>query len=235
MNWPHIVELLQKEMASGIVASSLVRLVLAAVLGGAIGLERELRHRPAGLRTNMFICFGAAMFTILSDALAVRYLGDHTRISAQIIPGIGFIGAGSILHGRGLTSGLTTAATLFVVASVGMATGGGLYLTAIFATVLVLAALFSLGHIELTFNLKTLLNTYEVTGASVDEITQEVNRILERHHRMMQNVLSGSTGQHVRLQFDVSGCNREQKELLRDLKASSLLGNVTSVGPVELE
>lgn len=235
MNWPHIVELLQKEMASGIVASSLVRLVLAAVLGGAIGLERELRHRPAGLRTNMFICFGAAMFTILSDALAVRYLGDHTRISAQIIPGIGFIGAGSILHSRGLTTGLTTASTLFVVASVGMATGGGLYLTAIFATVLVLAALFSLGRLELTFNLKTLLNTYEVTGASVDEITQEVNRILEPRHRMMQNALSGSTGQHVRLQFDVFGCNREQKELLRDLKASSLLGNVTSVGPVELE
>ncbi|MGB2606035.1 MAG: MgtC/SapB family protein, partial [Candidatus Sulfotelmatobacter sp.] len=203
MHWPHMVELLQKEMASGIVASSLLRLVLAAVLGGVIGLERELRHRPAGLRTNMFICFGAALFTILSDALAVRYLGDHTRISAQIIPGIGFIGAGSILHARGLTTGLTTAATLFVVASVGMATGGGLYLTAIFATVLVLAALFSLGHLELTFNLKTLLNTYEVTGASVDEVTQEVNRILERHHRMMLNVVSGSTGQHVRLQFDV--------------------------------
>ncbi len=230
-----MVELLQKEMASGIVASSLLRLVLAAVLGGTIGLERELRHRPAGLRTNMFICFGAALFTILSDALAVRYLGDHTRISAQIIPGIGFIGAGSILHARGLTTGLTTAATLFVVASVGMATGGGLYLTAIFATVLVLAALFSLGHLELTFNLKTLLNTYEVTGASVDEVTQEVNRILERHHRMMLNVVSGSTGQHVRLQFDVSGCNREQKELLRDLKASPLLGNATSLGPVELE
>lgn len=230
-----MVELLQKEMASGIVASSLLRLVLAAVLGGTIGLERELRHRPAGLRTNMFICFGAALFTILSDALAVRYLGDHTRISAQIIPGIGFIGAGSILHARGLTTGLTTAATLFVVASVGMATGGGLYLTAIFATVLVLAALFSLGHLELTFNLKTLLNTYEVTGASVDEVTQEVNRILERHHRMMLNVVSGSTGQHVRLQFDVSGCNREQNELLRDLKASPLLGNATSLGPVELE
>ena len=235
MNWPHFVELLKNEMASGVVATSLVRLVLAAVLGGAIGLERELRHRPAGLRTNMFICFGAAMFTILSDVLAVEHLGDHTRISAQIIPGIGFIGAGSILHARGLTTGLTTAATLFVVASVGMATGGGLYLTAIFATVLVLAALFSLGHLELTFNLKTLLTSYEVTGASVDEITEEVNRILEHRHRMMQNVLTGSTGQHVRLQFDVSGCNREQKELLRDLKASSLLGSVTSLGPVELE
>ena len=113
----------------------LLRLVLAAVLGGAIGLEREFKHRPAGLRTNLFICLGAAMFTLLSDALAVRYLGDHTRIAAQIIPGIGFIGAGSILHNRNnLVTGITSAATLFVVASVGMAVGGGLYLTAIFGT-----------------------------------------------------------------------------------------------------
>jgi putative Mg2+ transporter-C (MgtC) family protein len=235
MNWQHIISLLQGEMASGIVATSLVRLVLAATLGGLIGLERELRHRPAGLRTNMFICFGAAMFTILSDALAVRYLGDHTRISAQIIPGIGFIGAGSILHTRGLTTGLTTAATLFVVASVGMATGGGLYLTAIFATGVVLIALFTLGRLELTSNLKTLLISYEVTGASVEEITLEVNRILEFKHRMMQNVVSGSTSQHVRLQFDVTGCNRDQKEMLRDLKASTVLGSVTSLGPVESE
>src|SRR5580698_1735789 len=171
MNWQHIIDLLHGEMASGIVAASLVRLVLAAILGGLIGLERELRHRPAGLRTNMFICFGAAMFTILSDALAVKYLGDHTRISAQIIPGIGFIGAGSILHTRGLTTGLTTASTLFVVASIGMATGGGLYLTAIFATGVILIALFTLGHLEQTFNLKTLLMSYEVKGASVDEIS----------------------------------------------------------------
>jgi putative Mg2+ transporter-C (MgtC) family protein len=235
MNWQHVLDLLHGEMASGIVATSMARLVLAAILGGIIGLEREIRHRPAGLRTNMFICLGAAMFTILSDALAVKYVGDHTRISAQIIPGIGFIGAGSILHARGLTTGLTTAATLFVVASVGMATGGGLYLTAIFATGVVLIALFSLGHLELTFNLKTLLTSYEVTGASVEEITQEVNRILEHRHRMMQNVVSGSTSQHVRLQFDVVGCNRDQQELLRELKASSVLRNVTSLGPVELE
>jgi putative Mg2+ transporter-C (MgtC) family protein len=235
MNWQHICDLLRHEIASGIVASSLARLVLAALLGGLIGVERELKHRPAGIRTNMFICFGAALFTILSDALAVEHIGDHTRISAQIIPGIGFIGAGSILHARGLTTGLTTAATLFVVASVGMATGGGLYLTAVFSTAAVLIALFSLGHIERTFNLKTMLVSYEVTGASVEEITQEVNRILEHRHRMMQNVLAGNTSQHVRMQFDVSGSNSEQKQLLRDLQASALLATVTSLGPVELE
>jgi putative Mg2+ transporter-C (MgtC) family protein len=235
MKWQHIVDLLRGEMASGFVAASLARLVLAAVLGGAIGLERELRHRPAGLRTNMFICFGAAMFTILSDALAVENIGDHTRIAAQIIPGIGFIGAGSILHNRGLTTGLTTASTLFVVASVGMATGGGLYVTAIFATLVVLLALFALGQLEQTFSVKTLLVTYEVTGASVEGINQEVNRILEQNHRMMQNVVSGSTGQHMRMQFDVSGCNRDQKKFFSELKTSSVLGKVTSLGPVEVD
>jgi len=235
MNWQQIADLLRNEMASGIVSSSLARLVLAALLGGAIGLERELRHRPAGLRTNMFICFGAALFTILSDALAVEHLGDHTRISAQIIPGIGFIGAGSILHTRGLTTGLTTASTLFVVASVGMAAGGGLYLTAVFSTGVVLAALFSLGHLERTFNLKTMLFSYEVTGGSADAITLEVNRLLEPRHRMMQNVLTGNTGQHIRMQFDVLGSNREQKHLLRDLQSSTVLGSVTPLGPVELE
>src|SRR5712691_8269970 len=120
----HIHDVLQTEMSSA--GIFLLRLGLAAILGGAIGLEREIKHRPAGLRTNLFICLGAAMFTLLSDELAVKHMGDHTRIAAQIIPGIGFIGAGSILHNRGSVTGITTAATLFVVASIGMAVGGGL-------------------------------------------------------------------------------------------------------------
>jgi putative Mg2+ transporter-C (MgtC) family protein len=234
MNWQHFLDLLQGEMSSGIVARSLTRLVLAAILGGIIGLEREFKKRRAGIRTNMFICFGAALFTVLSRGIAAEP-SDYTRIAAQIIPGIGFIGAGSILHARGMTTGLTTAATLFVVASVGMAAGGGLYLTAIFATGVVLIALFALGHLEVTFNLKDLLVTYEVTGPNVQEITNEVNRILEREHRMMQNVLTGSTGEHIRVQFDVDGCNRDQQKLLQQMKASAVLGSVVSLGPLERE
>jgi len=234
MNWQHILHLMHDEMASGIVGSSLTRLLLAAILGGAIGLEREYKQRPAGLRTNMFICFGAAMFTVLSQQLA-GVPSDAARIAAQIIPGIGFIGAGSIIHNRGLTSGLTTAATIFVVASVGMAAGGGLYVTAMFATGLVLVALFVLGHMEETFNVKLLLWSYEVTGSSVDDISREVNRILESHHRLMQNVAAGDTGQHVRVQFDVEGCSGEQKRLFAQLKASAVLGNVVSLGHVERE
>src|SRR5215469_10570634 len=140
------------------VAADFEKLALAAVLGGLIGLEREFKHRPAGLRTNLFICMGAAMFTLLSDQLAVIHIGDHTRIAAQIIPGIGFIGAGSIIHARAdLVTGITSAATLFVVASVGMAVGGGLYLTAIFASMLVLGVLSLLGLVESFLNLKVMV------------------------------------------------------------------------------
>jgi len=99
----------------------------------------------------------------------------------------------------------------------------------------VLLSLFVLGHLEETFNLKILLSSYEVTGTSVESISNEVSRILEVYHRLMQNVNSSSTGQHIRLQFDVDGCNREQKELLRLLKASTVLGTVTSLGRVERE
>ncbi len=235
MHWQTYVNLMNSELVSSIFQSSVPRLLLAAALGGLIGLEREFKHRPAGLRTNMFICFGAAMFTMVSQRLA-GVPADAARIAAQIIPGIGFIGAGSILHGRGgLTSGLTTAATIFVVAAVGMAAGGGLYLTACFATVLVLGSLFLLGYAERNLNVKPVISSYEVAGTSLEEMTRELNRILEIHHRMMQNVLTGDTGQHIRLQFDVEGCNREQKALFRELKASTLLKNAVWLGYVERE
>src|SRR5437764_5480007 len=136
------------------------RLLVASILGAAIGLERETKHKPAGLRTNMFICFGAAMYTLLSDQLEVEHRGDHTRITAQIIPGIGFIGAGSIMRSGMSVSGLTTAATMFVVASIGMAAGGGLYLPAIFATLLILVSLDFLGWFGQGFDLKPALMKY---------------------------------------------------------------------------
>src|SRR5215475_12064782 len=163
-----------------LLSKTMVRLTLAAILGGIIGLERELKRKPAGLRTNIFICFGAAMFTILSSELAKDFgIGDRTRIAAQIIPGIGFIGAGSILHDKGGVSGLTTAATLFVVASVGMACGGGLYLPAIFATMLIFLALHLLGWLERRFNLKPLIMNYIVVSEkSADELVLEINSIL---------------------------------------------------------
>jgi len=216
--------------------SDLWRLLIAAVLGGLIGLEREAKHRPAGLRTNLFICVGAAMFTLLSDQLAGQHTGDHTRIAAQIIPGIGFIGAGSIIHARGdLVTGITSAATLFVVASVGMAVGGGLYVTAIFATFMVLGVLSLLGLVERFLNLKVMVHSYEVTGKSAEQIGQAVNGLLEPLHSMMQNVQIAATPVHVRLRFDCEGTRKKQASILGLLRSSKDFESVAALGPVQAE
>src|SRR5437762_13985117 len=137
-------------------SSSVARLLLAAALGGMIGIERTIHHKSAGIRTNMFICMGAAMFTILSDAIPDPGIGDRTRIASNIVQGVGFLGAGAILHAKGGVSGLTTAATIWVVASIGIAAGAGHYLLATFATGIILLALFLLGSIEAKLGLKRM-------------------------------------------------------------------------------
>src|ERR1700730_5411033 len=106
----------------------LLRLTVAALLGAAIGVERDLRRRPAGIRTSLFVCMAAALFTMLSGEIARRF-GDTgtTRIASNIVQGIGFLGAGAILKEAGGLVGLTTAATIFLEAAIGMAVGGGLY------------------------------------------------------------------------------------------------------------
>jgi putative Mg2+ transporter-C (MgtC) family protein len=222
------------EMAT-ILSQTILRLALAAFLGGVIGLEREVKRKPAGLRTNMFICFGAAMFTILSDRLAGSWGGDHTRIAAQIIPGIGFIGAGSILHSRGSVTGLTTAATLFVVASIGMAAGGGLYLPAIFATMVILLALSLLGWFQGHFGLKSVLMTYEAHGETADELLSALNQTLEEEHRIMQTVQIGRTDHHFRVQFAVEATQKEHEYLMQRLRQAPQLINVECLGPAERE
>jgi len=119
-----------------------IKLIVAAILGGIIGVERQIRDKPAGLRTNILICVGSTLFMSISNAF-----GD-TRIGAQIITGIGFLGAGSVLHAHGFVLGLTTAATIWVVAGVGMALGSGMYAVAVFATAMSLVTLYFLGFIE---------------------------------------------------------------------------------------
>ncbi|MGD0791769.1 MAG: MgtC/SapB family protein [Terriglobales bacterium] len=234
MNSIHqIIELLRNELGV-VLSSTLARLMLAAMLGGIIGLERQLRHKPAGLRTNMFICFGSAMFTVLSRQLAGTP-ADSARIAAQIITGIGFIGAGSILHARASVTGLTTAATLFVVAGVGMAAGGGLYLTACFATVIILLALVLLGRMERAFLLKSFITTYEVTGRNVDAMLREVNRLLDSERLTMHSVHIASAEPESRMVFAVD-CEREQQSVFSiRLHESTVFGSVTSLGITEHE
>ena len=219
---------------SPIFAISINRLALAALLGGLIGLDREAKHRPAGLRTNLFICVGAAMFTLLSEQLAGEP-GDHTRIAAQIIPGIGFIGAGSIIARGNLVTGITSAATLFVVASVGMAVGGGLYWVAIFATILILGVLSLLGFAERFMNLKVMEQAYEVAGQDAELVKAQVNGILEPLHFLMLNQRVAPTPQHTRVHFEISATRKQHEQLLVGLERSGLFESVASLGTVHPE
>ena len=115
----------------------LFKFFLAIVFGGLIGLERELKGKPAGFRTNILICLGSTLYMILSMKIA----GDPGRIAAQVVTGIGFIGAGTIIQARGTITGLTTAATIFVVASIGLAIGSNQIILATIFTGLVLIVL----------------------------------------------------------------------------------------------
>jgi putative Mg2+ transporter-C (MgtC) family protein len=130
----------------------LLKLSMAVVLGGAIGLEREVANKPAGLRTNILICIGAALITDVSVGIATApngtRVGDPARLAAQIVSGIGFIGAGTIMQARGTVTGLTSAATIWVVAAIGIAIGAGRYIEAAGAGVLVTLVLAGLGNLE---------------------------------------------------------------------------------------
>jgi putative Mg2+ transporter-C (MgtC) family protein len=123
--------------------SDLVGIILAVVLGAAIGLERQVSGKAAGLRTNILICLGAAVFTIISKQMAGPNT-SATRIAAQIVTGVGFLGAGAIIRDRGGVLGLTTAATIWLVASIGMACGAGFYSLALISTLIAILVLIGL-------------------------------------------------------------------------------------------
>jgi putative Mg2+ transporter-C (MgtC) family protein len=194
-------------------SEALLRLALAGVLGGAIGIERELREREAGLRTHLLVALGSALFTIVgaygfedflnSGQSVVR--ADPTRIAAQIVTGIGFLGAGAIIR-QGLSiRGLTTAATLWVVAAVGLAAGAGYYSGAVITTVLVLFALWPLRIIayRLVHRFRPedgLLLVELPLGQSPGDVIDEVERARVR----LDSIELSQEGERRRLELDVA-------------------------------
>jgi putative Mg2+ transporter-C (MgtC) family protein len=129
----------------------LVKLGLAVLLGGIIGFERELSGKPAGLRTNILICVGAALLMDVSIRIGFadgHRIGDPGRIAAQIVSGVGFLGAGTIMQAQGMVTGLTSAATIWVVAAIGMTVGAGFYVEGMTAGLLVTFVLAGLGKVE---------------------------------------------------------------------------------------
>jgi putative Mg2+ transporter-C (MgtC) family protein len=131
-----------------ITGQELLSLGLAVLLGGAIGLEREIRGKPVGLRTNILICLGACIFTVVSREMGTMFGGSPVRMAAHIVGGIGFLGAGAIIRERGTVQGATTAATIWLVASIGVACGAGLFVLALVSVGLTLFVLFGLNPLE---------------------------------------------------------------------------------------
>lgn len=131
------------------------RLVMALMLGGFIGFEREVHGSAAGLRTHILVSVGSALIMIVSISIAQTFPGnDPSRIAAQVVSGIGFLGAGSIIRSSTSIRGLTTAASIWTVSGIGLATGGGYYSSALFAALLILVTLWVLRIIEKVLNLK---------------------------------------------------------------------------------
>jgi putative Mg2+ transporter-C (MgtC) family protein len=214
---------LPASLVAALKLASLGRLVLAAALGGLIGVERELKAKPAGLRTTLLICVGAAMFTELSLQLALlagtseSMRSDPARLAAQIIPGIGFIGAGAILHGRGRVTGLTTAATLWVVTAIGIAVGAGAYVEAIGTTIMVLITLLLLSKVEGVMGTRRSHRRYT---AAVDPSGEAFERLIDRlkGERLVVKVETvEKSGTHLEVAFRVTGPREQHDQLVKAL------------------
>ncbi len=200
---------------SGLHLGLLGQLLLAATLGGVVGLEREWSGKPAGFRTNLLICVGAALLTDLS--LTVAYsadpgmTADPARIAAQIVSGIGFLGAGTIIQSRGSVTGLTTAATLWVVAAIGMAVGAGEFAEAVGATVLVMIALLILGRLE-PYLRKQVDHMIRVTIKGGGDAQERVEALIGEHMDFsLMEIERMEEG--VRVAYQVKGFQRHWEKL----------------------
>lgn len=192
----------------------IAKLALAVLLGGAIGIERELKHKPLGLRTNMLIAVSGALAMITGIELSRRFGGDSGRLAAALVQGLGFLGAGAIIHGRSSVMGLTTAALLLVVAGVGLAVGAGAWVLAISATALILVMLTTFGVLERALHTKCESVTYSLRTVDPSQLLVELNRVLGEHNVRLHGVHVASEGEAQRVDFAVCGSNDLNNMLL---------------------
>jgi uncharacterized membrane protein YhiD involved in acid resistance len=194
------------------------KVLLAVVCGGLIGFERELKSKPAGIKTNILICMGSAIYTAMSVLIASSYaerghFGDPARISAQIVSGIGFLGGGAIIQARGTIVGLTTAATIWVVAALGIAIGIGYHDVAVALSVMTVLILVGVSYFEdrvlgrsLTFQMEIVID--DPDGSS----RQEVHRLLAENDLVLEafDLNQKSGNQQVILKY--SGHRNDQRK-----------------------
>ena len=194
------------------------RLLMACALGTLVGVEREWKAQSAGIRTNLLICLGCAFFTLMSPILAGVDGGNKGQVAANIVQGIGFLGAGLILHNKSRVSGLASAASIFVVASIGMACGAGLYLPAVIATAIVVLAMLAIGFIEWKVSLKAYPLIYEARGEDETGMLTCILRIMDRVEERLANIERSPIGTLQRISFSVTATKRRHERMQAHLR-----------------
>ena len=218
------------------------RLVLAVIIGGAIGYEREYKNRPAGLRTHILVCLGAAIISmiqleivedviirinenfLLKDILSV----DIGRLGAQVVSGIGFIGAGTIMHQKGSIKGLTTAASLWAVACIGLAIGLGQYFLSVASVIVIVMILACLKKLENRIIEKRKYLKLELIYSLKDNIGQEVENILREQKVFIKNI-----------EFEIYYKDRDKKKCIYTLYLPKTLSKIffidklSTIGKIE--
>lgn len=202
-----------------VVNGAIGRLLVACILGGLVGLERELSHKASGLRTNLLICLGSAFFTLLSPVLAGETGANRGQVASNIVQGIGFLGAGLILHNRSRVSGLTSAASVWVVASIGMACGAGLYAPAIVATFTVIAALLLVGFLEQVANLKIYPMIYEARGHDQTAMLESILSAMDKAGERLTDFEKDAIGALQRVCFTLTATKKRHQRIHANLQA----------------
>lgn len=170
----------------------LLKLILACILGGIVGFEREHMNRPAGFRTHILVCVGSALIMVTSQYIFEMYEGrvnvDPTRLGAQIVSGIGFLGAGTIIRDGFNVRGLTTAASLWAVSAVGIAVGIGFYEGAIIATILIFATLILLKRIEWNISKRNRHSTLYIEADNIPGQIAKISSVLDKYSIVIKKI-----------------------------------------------
>jgi putative Mg2+ transporter-C (MgtC) family protein len=190
---------------------------VAAVLGALIGMERELSDKAAGLRTNILISVGACLFMIVSREFTGQPTADPTRIAAQIVSGVGFLGAGAIMRDGEHVTGLTTAATIWIVAAIGMTVGYGNYKTATITTLLVLIVQSVFPYLDAAIDDLRQRHTFRITSDLDDEVLDDIKALFrDADVKVLRRKLMKREGLYYS-EWYVSGPRLEQKNVVRRL------------------
>ena len=207
--------------------STTARLLMACAMGAVVGIEREQRHKASGLRTNMLISMGAALFTIMSIVISGEASPNKGQIASNIVQGIGFLGAGLILHTANRVLGLTSAATVWVVAAIGMTCGAGLYVPAVVATAIVFVSLRFIGLMESKSGWKRYPMLYEVRGPEEKTMFAAIFCVLDKAQLRLNIVQRDRLGEQERVTFSVSASAARHRQILTELKACDATDRVS--------